>query len=214
MSEDHGRLPWYDPAELDPARRAVYDEITGGARAGGPRAFSLTDPAGRLEGPFNAMLTAPEVGHALQRLGAAIRYETALPARWREIAVLTVAAVRRSDFEWHAHERVGRQAGLTEEELAALRAGGGCESFDPAERIVREAAHALLTGRTLDDDLFARARDALGLPRLYELVVLVGYYETLALSLAAFRTPLPEGADPIFEQPQRGTPPFLHRGLE
>ncbi|WP_329244936.1 carboxymuconolactone decarboxylase family protein [Actinoallomurus sp. NBC_01490] len=194
----HGRVPWYDPAALDPERRAVHDEIAGGPRAAGPQAFRLTDARGRLEGPFNAMLTAPGVGGPLQRLGSAIRYATDLPARWREIAILEVAVVRRSDFEWYAHERVGRAAGLTDEELAALRSGGEAPSLSSAERTVRCVCRALLSLRDLDDELYERATADLGLERLYELLVLVGYYDLLALSLRTFRTPLPAGEPPIF----------------
>ncbi|MFC4015360.1 carboxymuconolactone decarboxylase family protein [Nonomuraea purpurea] len=179
-------------------QRAVHDEITGGPRAAGPQAFRLTDREGRLEGPFNAMLAAPGVGGPLQRLGAAIRYATALPGRWREIAILEVALARRSDFEWYAHERVGRNAGLTEEELSALRSQADAPTFDEAERTVRSVCRALVAQRDLDDDLYARAEAALGTTSLYELVVLVGYYDTLALSLATFRTPLPAGEPPVF----------------
>ncbi|MEQ4721896.1 carboxymuconolactone decarboxylase family protein [Nonomuraea sp. B19D2] len=196
----HGRIPWYDPPSLTAEQRAVYDEIAGGPRAAGP--FRLTGPEGRLEGPFNAMLTAPGVGGPLQRLGAAIRYATDLPARWREIAILEVAVARRSDFEWYAHERVGRNAGLTDEELAALRSGADAGTFDEGERTVRAACRSLILRRGLDDDLYARAEATLGTGRLYELVVLVGYYDTLALSLTAFRTPLPAGEPPVFGQDQ------------
>ncbi|SEG91942.1 4-carboxymuconolactone decarboxylase [Thermomonospora echinospora] len=199
MTGRHGRLPWYDPADLDDARRAVHDEIAGGPRAAGPQAFRLTGPGGRLEGPFNAMLIAPGVGGPLQRLGAAIRYATGLPDRWREIAILEVAVARRSDFEWYAHERVGRAAGLTDDELAALRTGHDAPDLDDAERTVRQVCRALLTERDLDDVLYERAITDLGLERLYELVVLVGYYDTLALSLRVFRTPLPDGEPPVFD---------------
>ena len=65
---DHGRLHWFAPDELDAAQRALYDVITGGARANGPRAFALTDERGRLNGPFNAMLLSPDVGATLQEL--------------------------------------------------------------------------------------------------------------------------------------------------
>ncbi|GLY79232.1 carboxymuconolactone decarboxylase family protein [Actinoallomurus iriomotensis] len=194
----HGRVPWYDPAALDPERRAVYDEIAGGPRAAGPQAFRLTGTGGRLEGPFNAMLTAPGVGGPLQRLGSAIRYATALPARWREIAILEVAVVRHSDFEWYAHERVGRAAGLTEEELTALRSGADAPSLTSAERTVRAVCRALLTDRDLDDEPYTRATADLGTERLYELLVLVGYYDLLALSLRTLRTPLPAGEPPVF----------------
>ena len=194
----HGRLPWPAPGELDEARRAVYDAIAGGPRAAVPQAFRLTDAHGRLEGPFNAMLVSPGVGMALQELGAAVRYRTALTDREREVAVLAVAALRRSDFEWYAHERVGRRAGLTEEELSALLAGDEPGTLSSTESALLRATRALATHGDLDDEAFSAAETALGRERLAELVVLVGYYDLLALSLRVWRTPLPEGEAPPF----------------
>jgi 4-carboxymuconolactone decarboxylase len=55
----HGRLSWPVPTELTTAARAVYDKIVGGPRASAASAFRLVDAAGRLEGPFNAMLLSP-----------------------------------------------------------------------------------------------------------------------------------------------------------
>lgn len=58
----HGLLPWPTPAELGTAATEVYSAITKGPRAAGPQHFRLSDPQGRLEGPFNAMVLAPSVG--------------------------------------------------------------------------------------------------------------------------------------------------------
>jgi 4-carboxymuconolactone decarboxylase len=196
----HGRLPWPRPDELDGPRRQVYDAIAGGPRAAGPQAFRLTDDEGRLEGPFNAMLVSPGVGIALQDLGAAIRYRTALPDRAREIAILALAALRRSDFEWYAHERVARRAGLTDDELAALLHGLEPAALSEAELTVLRTTTALAVDGDLDDGTFARAEAALGREQLAELIVLVGYYDLLALSLRVWRTPLPEGETTPFEK--------------
>ena len=51
----------------------------------------ITDEAGRLLGPFAVMLLTPEVGNAVQQVGAKIRFATALTARERELAILAVA---------------------------------------------------------------------------------------------------------------------------
>lgn len=187
----HGRLSWPRPEELDPARRAVYDAIVAGPRAAGP--FQLVDAEGRLEGPFNAMLLSPGAGLALQELGAAVRYRTSLPDRLREIAILALAAVLRSDFEWYAHERLGRGIGLSDAELTALRVGGTADTFSAEELAVVDATRALATTGDLDDEAFVSAHLALGQEALAEVVVLVGYYQLLAMLLRVWRTPLPAG---------------------
>ena len=128
------RLPKFEPPALDAEQRSLYDAIAGGRRAQGPQLFRLADAEGRLEGPFNAFLLQPRLGSALQALGASVRYDTGVDDRSREIAILVVAAHWRSDFEWYAHEAVGRAAGLGEAELAALREGRHAELAGPGSR--------------------------------------------------------------------------------
>jgi len=117
------RIPKLEPAALDEDQRALYDAIAGGRRAQGPQLFRLADSEGRLEGPFNAFLLQPRLGSALQALGSAVRYDTGLDDRCRGIAILIVAAHWESEFEWYAHEAVGRSVGLGDAELAAVRDG-------------------------------------------------------------------------------------------
>ncbi|KUL28948.1 carboxymuconolactone decarboxylase [Actinoplanes awajinensis subsp. mycoplanecinus] len=182
------------PGELTSEQRAVYDAIAGGPRAAGS-AFPLVDADGGLEGPFNAMLLQPGVGGALQELGSAVRYRTGLTTRAREIAILTVARVWRSDFERYAHEAVARAAGFSEAELSALRTGDVAAFPDPGDRLILDVGTALAERRDLTDEEFTAARDGLGLPALFELTTLAGYYATLALQLRVFRVVTPESLD-------------------
>jgi 4-carboxymuconolactone decarboxylase len=189
------RLPKFEPPALDAEQRSLYDAIAGGRRAQGPQLFRLADADGRLEGPFNAFLLQPRLGSALQALGASVRYDTGLDDRCREIAILVVAAHWRSDFEWHAHEAVGRAAGLGDAELAALREGRHAE-LAGRECVVARTAAALVTRGDLDDAEYGEAVGHLGPAGLFELLTLVGYYATLALQLRVFRVPAPEDTAP------------------
>jgi 4-carboxymuconolactone decarboxylase len=185
------RVAKLEPTALDNERRELYAAITSGPRAGGP--LPLTDARGGLEGPFNGFLLQPRLGSALQALGTAVRFGTSLAPRCREIAILVVAAHRRSDFERYAHEAIGRRAGLTDEELAAVR-GGSYANFEGIEAVVARTADALAGRADLDDAEYAGAVEALGESGVFELLTLVGYYSALALQLRVLRVPLPDGA--------------------
>jgi|SRR5580693_6526350 4-carboxymuconolactone decarboxylase len=186
------RLPKLLPGTLTGEQRQLYDAITGGPR--GQRQSSLTDSGGGLEGPFNAMLTQPVIGMALQSVGAAVRYQGTLPARARELAILIVAAHWDSDFEWHAHAAAGQAAGLSPEELACVRDGRALELTDGVEAWTVRACRALVARGDLDDAEYAAAVTALGESGVFELTTLVGYYATLALQLRVFRVGLPAGS--------------------
>ena len=157
---DEPRLPALNPNDLDHEQRDVYEAIVGGPRPA--NVFSFVDEEGRLLGPFNAMLYSPAVGGPLQELGAALRFRTSFTKREREIATLVVAARHRSDYEWYAHERIGRQAGLSEAELTALRTGADPVLADARERIVHEAARTLAADGDLSAPVFAEAARVAG----------------------------------------------------
>jgi 4-carboxymuconolactone decarboxylase len=187
------RLSRLTPGDLDADQQAVYDGIAGGDRAQGVQHFPLAAEDGSLNGPFGIMLHAPGVGASLQELGAAIRYRTSLSARVREIAILMVATAVDSPFEWWAHERVGRAAGLTEEELRAL-AEGTFTSEEPVEQAAAELSALLLAGQALDDATYAAVEARLGAPAIIELTTLVGYYRTLAALMLVFDVGVPTEA--------------------
>ena len=185
------RLPLLTPADLTPAQARVYEQIAGGRRASGPQLFALTHDDGSLTGPFNALLHAPDVGAALSQLGEAIRYHTSLSDRVREIAILTVAAHHRSDFEWYAHERVGRQVGLTEPEIQRIRTLDPIEELAADEQLAYTLCVEALRDRDVCDTTYHDAVASLGRTAVVELVTLVGYYQALALLLSVFRVPAP-----------------------
>ncbi len=186
------RLARIHPPFRNEDTERLYDSITRGPRGGSQQPFALVDDVGALAGPFNAMLLQPGLGAALQALGAAIRYQGTLPARIRELAILVVAGHWACEFEQYAHEAAGRAAGLTEAELAAVRAGEEPALADPAERAAVRTVRALVQGGDLDDEGYARAAAELGEAGVFELTTLVGYYATLALQLRVFRVAAPD----------------------
>ena len=191
------RLVGLTKDQLDADQLDLYQQIVSGPRSSGPQHFPLCDAKGALNGPFGIMLHAPPLGRPLQELGAAIRYQTGLNARLREIAILSVAAATGSAFERYAHERVGRAIGLTDTELSAL-ADGSFTSDDPVEMAAYRLCELLNNGELpLTDERFADLRAALGHTALIELIVLAGYYRTLSQLLHVFDVgvPLQDGVE-------------------
>lgn len=185
------RLRRLTPGELTEAQRELYDVFAGTDRIDSRVPFAPVGPDGALEGPFNAMLYSPELGMALQSVGARLRSGWTLPENHRELVILTVAAHWHSSFEWTAHEAIARRVGVTDEQIAAVAAGDPVPTDDPTEALITATAHALAVDGDLDDERYAAAVTGLGERTLYELVTLVGYYSQLALQLRVFRVTPP-----------------------
>jgi 4-carboxymuconolactone decarboxylase len=198
------RLDLISPADLDDAQRTVYEAITSGPRAGQAGTVPIVDESGRLVGPFAVMLLTPEIGNAMQQVGAKIRFSTALTGRERELGILAVAGELRSDFERLAHEPAARKLGLTQAQVNAVLSGQVPAGLSGDEALICRLARVMTAERNLRDQDYEAGVAVLGRERLAELTWLVGYYSALALSLAVFRPVLPESFSRAHAGPEAG----------
>ena len=188
------RLPVLGSEQRSSEQDAVVAKITGGKRAGVHGRSDLVDDEGGLRGPFNAMLYNPALGDAMQALGAAIRFETSLPGRLRELAILTIAVRWQSQYEWYAHEPLARADGLTSAVIEALQAGAKPVFEADDEALVFRFACELLDTRSVSDITYAEAIDALGAQGVVELVAVLGNYTLVSMVLNTFDVGLPGDA--------------------
>lgn len=180
------RVESVDPARMSDAQREIYDRYATGPRAAPDSPFLLIGADGRLQGPPAVWVLSPTFGQALLQIGGAVRYGSRLPARACEIAILLVGHRHRSPFELYAHERAGRAAGLTDDDLAALARAEEPAAMSDVEECVFRTTRRILDHGTLDDGEFREAAEVLGEAGLFELVTIVGYYTMVALQLAVF----------------------------
>ena len=89
----------------------------------GSRAGDLVGPEGGLIGPFNAFVHAPGVGRRLSSLGQVLRFETSIERRLSEVAIITVGARWKAEFEWWAHARMAREHGVPGQVVDAIGRG-------------------------------------------------------------------------------------------
>jgi 4-carboxymuconolactone decarboxylase len=165
---------------LTEEQRRTYDAVAAGRRG---HANVL---GGRIAGPLTIWLHAPLIGKTQQALGAVLRFDLSLRPRVAELVILSVAHDARSGFQILAHEAMASDAGLTHEQIEALRDGREPDLDDPVELTAWRTAARLLRAGDLDDAEYDEAVTALGEQGLVELVTLVGYYRLLALQIRVF----------------------------
>lgn len=187
------RLPTLQPAGFTEAQRALFENITQGKRGQKSAADSFLNPEGGLRGPFNAMLYSPQLGNPCQQLGVAVRFESGLPPQMRELAILTVAAHWQAQYEWWAHEKIAREEGLDEAIIAGVKAGMLPDATPNELVTVHRFARELLDQRQVSDRQYGETSALLGDSRVVELVMLLGYYTLIAMTLNVFEVPLPAG---------------------
>lgn len=170
-------------------QKRIADEIMGGPRGGSTG----------LQGPFNAWMRSPGLCDPAQKLGAYCRFGSSLPARLSEVAILVTGRHWRSNFEFWAHVRLARQAGIAEEKIQAIHAGKRPDGMAEDEAAVHDLAKELLETRRVSDANYERALKLFGENGVVDIVGIVGYYSLVALTLNTARQPVPEGETPPFE---------------
>ncbi len=183
------RLPYLRYEDLNADGQAVWDGVIGS------RGDGLVNSDGGLIGPFNAFVSVPQIGRHLSALGATIRFGTSIERRLTEVAILTVGARWKAEFEWWAHARMARQHGVPDAVVDAIGAGEDPPFTAEDERIIYAVASQLTSGGQVSAETYEQARGLVGDAGLVELVSLCGYYTLISYLLNAFDVPLPDGAE-------------------
>ena len=187
------RLAVLPEADLNDAQKTLL-----AALRSGPRGNSLA-----LRGPFAAWMHAPEFGLLAQALGAHCRYNTTLPPRLSEFAILCTARLWRAQFEWYAHEPMALKGGVKPKTIADLRAGREPKSAPRDERAIYAFVQELYKTRRVSDRTYKRVNALIGDHATVELVGICGYYALISMTLNVFRMLPPEDEKLAFPEPSR-----------
>ena len=171
------RLAPLEEAQMNQPQRALLEALRAGPRGKGIA----------VRGPFAAWLHAPEYGLLAQALGAHCRYNTALPPRLSEFAILCTARKWRAQYEWFAHEPMAARAGVKPKTIADLRAGREPKSAPKDERAIYAFVQEIYKTRRVSDRTYRRVHDFVGDAAMVELVGILGYYTLIAMTLNVFR---------------------------
>ena len=147
---------------------------------------------------FTTLVRAPRVFRRWLAFGGTL-LTGALPARDRELLILRTAVNCTAPYEWGQHARIGRAAGLTDDEVARVAHGPDADGWGLADADLLRVADELHATRTLSDEGFARLASRYDEGQVIEALLVVGHYELLAMTLNALGVAPDEGLEPLPE---------------
>ncbi len=186
------RLPFITEDQLGDNQRKIWDGIVS------TRGALALNEEGGLIGPFNSMLFSPDIGSRVSALGAAVRFKTSLPQNLLEMAIITVGAHWRSNFEFWAHARMAIEAGVDPEVIDDIREDRDPRFSDAGEATVHSFTRSLLSNGRVDDETYSELVDLVGDAGAVEMTTLIGYYCLISLTLNTFAIELPDNLEPIW----------------
>jgi 4-carboxymuconolactone decarboxylase len=167
------RLPILSPETMTPRQREVHDAIASG-------------PRGRVGGPLAIWLYRPDLADRAQQLGRYCRYDSSLPPRLSELAILTTARIWDAAYEWQAHVPHALAGGVDQAIIDALANDQVPAFVADDEALVYEFTRELNLTRAVSPALFERAVAILGHEATVDLVGVLGYYSLISMTIKAF----------------------------
>src|ERR1700723_4471984 len=152
-----------------------------------------------LGGPYNPMIRSPVLGQRLYDLFYYLRWQTSVPTKLNEFAILIIGRQWRSQVEWYAHAPLASKAGLSADIIAELKAGQRPTKMAEDEAAVYDFVNELTTTQKVSDETYARAKKVFNDQQIVDLTAVAGSYMTVAMMLAMSETTVPPGKEPPFK---------------
>jgi 4-carboxymuconolactone decarboxylase len=163
---------------------------------------------GKLTALDGMLLHSPEFADGWNAMLGAVRGASTLPPDVRELAILRVAARNGADYEWAAHAPLARQAGLGDEQIAAIAAiavdgsgGSGGSTLSPAQWAALAYADAMTMHVAVPEEIFQAVRTHFDDRQIVELTVTVATYNMVSRVLVALE--VRAGDDPFLASEPR-----------
>ena len=176
------RLPNLTKEQMKPEDHAFYDAIVGSR--------------GGVRGPYGVLLHSPDLAARIAHTGTFVRYDLDIPEALRETLIIATASEIKSQYEFFAHARLARQAGVSEDTIQAIARGTAPAGLSGDEAMLVRFVQELLRQHKISDATFNAVRDRFGIQKTLEITALVGHYLLVGQILAAFEVDLPEGVTP------------------
>jgi 4-carboxymuconolactone decarboxylase len=173
------RIPDVSRDQLGSEEQAYYDEIV--------------ESRGGIRGPYGVLLHSPKLAACVAATGTYVRFDGDMDNALREVVVLATAREIKSQYEFAAHARLARAAGVAESTVQGIAKGTAPDGLAGDEALVVRYVQELLRDHKVSDPTFDAVRDRFGVKGAVELTGLIGHYLLVGQVLAAFAVELTEG---------------------
>jgi alkylhydroperoxidase family enzyme len=195
-------MPNQFPPRIPPLLPPEWDAVTYDAVSTFPsgRDFVLshygTDDARGVHG-IGVILRHPALAKAFLTFNNHVAIASSVSRRIRELLILRISWLRRSEYEFAQHVVLGRNAGLSEVELERVQFGPDAPGWDPVDADLLHAVDELHVDARIRDATWTRLSAHFSRTQLMDIVFAVGCYEILAMVFKTFGVELEPGAEPL-----------------
>jgi 4-carboxymuconolactone decarboxylase len=187
-SEKEQRFPVMKMEQLNDQQKPFADEILKVSSIG-------------ITGPYNMMLRSPVMGQRMFSMLDYLRFNTSVPRKLNEFAILIQGRLWTSQVEWSSHYPLALKAGLPQSVADDLKVGKRPASMAPDEEAVYDFCMELSTKHFVSDATFKKIRAVFTDQQIVDLIGVTGTYITAAMLSNTNEDPTPGGKTPPLEPP-------------
>jgi len=145
---------------------------------------------GKLLNLDRMLLNSPEFARGWNTMFAAIRGKLDVSLKLRELAIVTIGAMNKANYEWDAHAPIFLSAGGTQEQLNAIKKGvpdaiKNTKLFDESERATLALTYEMTRNVTVKKATMAKIRSILPTQQVVELIGTIAGYNMVSRFLIA-----------------------------
>lgn len=135
------------------------------------------------------LVNSPEMARAFNGVGSYIRFKSKLDPRLRELAILQVGWLEQSEYEFTHHVRIGKEFGVTDEDIAGLMAEseGKSSTLEPLAKAVLKGAREMVRELAMSETSFAEIKQHLSDEQMVDLVLTIAFYCAVVRVLATMK---------------------------
>ena len=172
------------PAEWSEGMRAALIAIA--PPAGGQPAKAGGQRLPRAHNNLGTFAHHPDLANAYFPFNAYLLHRATLSDRHRLLLILRVAALRRSAYLWAVQTHVGRDIGLSDEEIGRVASGPQAAHWNELDASLLQAADDLVSDGAISASTWAGLSTELDTRQILDVIFTVGSYETLTFMLRSF----------------------------
>lgn len=178
-------MPLTDP-RIPPLPQSQWDDETREilqALASDSRVFNI----------FSTLAWHPRLLKRWLVFGTHILRKSSLPPREREIVILRMGWLCRAEYEWGHHVAIGKQVGLSNQDIQRIVAGPDAHGWDPFEAVLLRAVDELQADCRIGDSTWKALSARYNTQQILDLLFTAGQYRLVSMVLNSVGVQLEEG---------------------
>jgi 4-carboxymuconolactone decarboxylase len=153
----------------------------------------IKEQQGEVPNIFKTLAHHPKLMRRWLVFGNHVLFKSTVPARERELVILRIGWLCQAEYEWAQHVRIGRQAGLTAEEIHRIKTGPAAPEWSEQDRLLLQATDELHADAHISDATWQGLSKYYNTQQLMDIVFAVGQYNLVSMALNTLGVQLDEG---------------------